>query len=226
MRLLELTADRSEIRIASLSEGTRRGKLHDLLNALREEGVVSLSDDVLSMNSTQRIKLAERLIHQGRDPKKVSSFLGWREFEIFAEDTLRQNGFQTTEHFTFKSEVGRREIDILAWNDNFLLALDCKHWRRGLSTGRVKEAAHAQVERSMALAKRPDLLHRLRIRNVEKYAILPVILALGELRERIVDGVPVVSVSKLLSFLYGVSPIDDGIQRVKVHGLRAQSQLG
>jgi hypothetical protein len=54
---------------------------------------------------------------------------------------------------------------------------------------------------------------------------MPVILALGDLRERIVEGVPIVSVSKLLSFIYGVSPVDDGIKRILVSDLAAQSRL-
>jgi len=225
MRLLEMTADNSEVSITAFGEGAEERKLRTLLQSLRDDGLVSLSNGAFSMDTAQRMRLADRLIHQGRDPRKVSSFLGWREFEDFAENTFRQNGFRTAKHFTFKSEVGRREIDILAWNDTFLLAVDCKHWLRSLSRGRMKEVARAQIERSTALAKRFDLLHRLKIGNPEKHAILPLILTLGELREPTVDGVPVVSVSKLLSFLYGVSPIDDGLVRIKVRGLGAQSRL-
>jgi Holliday junction resolvase-like predicted endonuclease len=163
--------------------------------------------------------LAEQLIHKGADPKKVSRLLDWQEFENFAEHVLTENGFSTRKHLTFRSELGRREIDILAWNDAFVFAVDCKHWLRGLSRGRMSEAAKAQVERTVALARRPELLYRLKVKSPEGRNIIPLILALGELRDRLVEGVPVVSVSTLLSFIYGVSPVDGPLKRVRIRDL-------
>ena len=177
------------------------------------------------MDEVQRVKLAEQLIHGGKDPEKVSRLLGWHEFEAFVQHILFENGFQTQKHFIFKTRAGRREIDVLAWNDTFTLAVDCKHWRSGLSTGRMRKAAQAQIERASSLARRPELLHRLNVDNPERRRITPVILALGELHERLVDGVPVVPVSKLVSFLYGLSPIDDNVKRLKVPEHGPQSRL-
>jgi hypothetical protein len=177
------------------------------------------------MDSQQRMALAEQLIHNGGDPKKISRFLGWQEFEDFTEHIFSANSFRTVKHFVFKSSNGRREIDILAWNDTLMFAVDCKHWVRGLSTGRMRDAARAQIERAVSLANRPDLLKRIKVDHTEKRSIMPVILTLGDLRERIVEGVPIVSVSKLLSFIYGVSPVDDGIRRIPVSDLEAQSRL-
>jgi len=89
----------------------------------------------------------------------------------------------------------------------------------------MRGVALAQLERVVSLANRPDLLKRLKVNQTERRSIIPVILALGDLRERIVEGVPVVSVSKLLSFIYGVSPVDDGMKRIPISGLGAQSRL-
>ena len=89
----------------------------------------------------------------------------------------------------------------------------------------MQDAARAQIERVVSLANRPDLLKRIKVDHTERRSIMPVILALGDLRERIVEGVPIVSVSKLLSFIYGVSPVDDGIKRILVSDLAAQSRL-
>jgi hypothetical protein len=89
----------------------------------------------------------------------------------------------------------------------------------------MRDAAEAQVERVIALANRPDLLKRLRVDHTERRSIIPVILALNDLRERMVGGVPVVSVSKLLSFIYGVSPVDEEMKRIPVSDLGTQSRL-
>ena len=205
-----------------------KGAQHDALDALKSMermGLLTLSDGRLSMNEEQRVMLAERLIHSGMDAKRVSRFLGWQEFEDFAESILSENRFVTRKHFVFKSSLGRREIDILAWNDTFLLAVDCKHWLRGSSYGRMKEAVQAQVERVSALAFRPELLHRLKVPRPEGRDITPVILSLEERVDRLIDGVPIVSVSKLLSFIYGISPLDSAIERVRVRS-DTQSRLG
>jgi len=215
LKLLELTNSRLSVSLKELDMLPIVG-LDDALITLGGNGLLTFSDGALTMNGRQRITLAEEMIHSGMDAKKVSRLLRWQEFEDFADSILSENGFSTRKHLIFKSRAGRREIDILAWNDTFTLAVDCKHWLRGLSPGRTKEAARAQVERAMALAKRPELLHRLKVHDLDGRTIIPVILSLGELPERLIDGVPIVCVSKLLSFIYGVSPIDTKLKRIRL----------
>jgi len=224
LKLLELTSESRSVNVVNLRT-TPQASLDAKLNTLRERGLVSVSNGVLRMDSRQRIMLAEQMIRNGGDPKKISRLLGWQEFEDFAEHTFSANGFRTAKHFVFKSKSGRREIDILAWNDSLTFAVDCKHWLRGLSIGRMRDAAQAQIERVVSLANRPDLLSRLKVDRSEKRNIMPVILALGDLRERIVEGVPIVPVSKLLSFIYGVSPVGDEMKRIPVSDLGTQSRL-
>jgi hypothetical protein len=89
----------------------------------------------------------------------------------------------------------------------------------------MRGVALAQLERVISLAYRPDLLKRLKVDHTERRSIIPVILALGDLRERVLEGVPVVSVPKLLSFIYGVSPVDDCLKRIPIYDLGAQSRL-
>jgi len=223
LKLLELTNNRPAVRQKELG-ALPRVWLDEALAALEGNGLVTFSNGILTMDRRQRIMLAEELIHSGADAKRVSRLLGWQEFEGFSQNILAENGFSTRKHFVFKSGVGRREIDILAWNDTFMLAVDCKHWLRNLSTGHMRDAAHAQLERVTALAARPELFYRLGILNPEGRMIIPVILSLGEPRDRLLDGVPIVCVSKLLSFLYGVSPIDSKLNRVRVE-LSSQSRL-
>lgn len=222
LKLLQLTSDRPFLRTSEL-ETMPPLVLESRLTALIKDGLLTISNGVLRMDGTQRILLAERLIHAGSDPRRVSRFLKWQEFEDFTERMLRENGFLTRRHFVFKSQAGRREIDVLAWNDTFMLAIDCKHWLRGLAPGRLREVVQAQIERTAQLAQRPELLGRLRVADATRRSIIPLILTLSELHDRLVDRVPVVSVSKLLSFLYGLSPVDDGLCRIGI--LNSQSRL-
>ncbi len=221
IKLLELTRHGRRLTLDQLAR-----ELHseptsfiDKLERLHDEGSVFFDQEKLELDARQRIMLADHLIHDGRDPLRVSRFLEWQEFENFAVGTFEENGFHTAKHFVFKSRVGRREIDILAWNDTFLFAVDCKHWLRGLSPTRMRDAAHAQVERTNALAERPELLIKLGVTHPERRSIIPALFALGEPRQNIADRVPVVSVSKLISFLYGISPVDHRFRSISVRDL-------
>jgi Holliday junction resolvase-like predicted endonuclease len=227
LKLLELTREKGRITVEELAAQlhTQADKLAEKLGKLAESKLISQHQRSLEINTAQRMKLAEQLIHDGQDPEKVSRSLDWKEFEEFAAESLRQNGFRTAKHVVFKSRVGRREIDLLAWNDSLLLAIDCKRWMRGLTQSRARQVAQAQVERSEALADRFDVLKKRGVSNAEKRSLMPVVLCLSAPCEGILDGVPIVAVSKLISFLYGVSPIDENFRRIPVRPWTGQSML-
>jgi Holliday junction resolvase-like predicted endonuclease len=224
---LEATRERRIIELEEFADRFQMtlDKLSARMEELAETKIITLGQGIVEVDASQRMRLAERLIHEGRDPQKVSRFLRWQEFEEFGEQTLRQNGFRTVKHIVFKGRGGRREIDLLAWNDTLLLAIDCKHWIRGISPSQARNVAQAQIERAEALAKRFDLLNKFGVSRVESRYIVPVLLCLGSPRQRIVDGVPVVGVSELISFLYGISPIDETLRRIPIKLRSAQLLL-
>lgn len=226
-KILELTKGRQRIRLDDLAEQLRikTDKLVEIVEDLAQRRLISCDRQTLEVDSAQRLMLATRLVHDGCDPHKVSRLLEWQEFEKFAAESLEENGFRTVKHLVFKSKLGRREIDLLAWNDSFLMAIDCKHWLRGLSPSSSVEVVRAQCERAEALAARVELLKKYGIDRVEGRYLMPVILCMAEPRDALVDGVPVVAVSKLISFLYGVSPVDERLRRIPVKSQMGQSLL-
>ncbi len=227
LKILELTKTRRRIRLEELAEQlhTKPDRLVELLEGLARAKLISFDHQSLEVDGAQRLVLAVRLVHAGCDPRKVSRLLEWQEFEKFAAESLEENGFRTVKHLVFKSKVGRREIDLLAWNDSFLMAIDCKHWLRGLSPSVSLEVVRAQCERAEALAGRIEILKKCRVNAPEGRYLMPVILCMSQPRDSLVDGVPVVAVSKLISFLYGVSPIDERLRRIRVESQMQQSSL-
>jgi Holliday junction resolvase-like predicted endonuclease len=227
VRLLELTKHGRRLTIVELSDALHvdRHNIEGKVQALSEQGYLTTAGDTIEANAAQRLMLAERLIQTGCDPNHVARHLKWQEFEDFAADSLKQNGFRTVKHFVFKTRNGRREIDLLAWNDNFVLAIDCKHWRRGLSASSARNAAVAQIERVVALCGRPDIIMRRGFGKPAGRKILPVIVSLCDPRESIVEGVPVVAVRKLVSFLYGISPVDNTLRMIPVKAQSEQMSL-
>ena len=228
IKLLELTKTGRRISVEELAERTHIRDV-DLvrkeIEELSQDGFVASSQGIVELDSEHRMMIAERLIGNGYDPQRISRLLEWREFEDFAASFLVRNGFGILKHFVFKTRGGRREIDLIAWNDTFLLAIDCKHWLRGLSPSQSRRIVRVQSERASALAERPDLLKRRGVDNVEKRWIMPAIFCLVDTREPIIDGVPVVAVSKLISFLYGVSPVDEKVRMIPVKVQINQSTL-
>ena len=124
----------------------------------------------------------------------------------------------------FNSHLGRREIDVLAWNDVWTLVIDCKHWSRNLTYARLRDAAKAQVQRTRALAMKPHILQKQGIRKLNA-PLVPLILSLGETHEHIIDGTPIVAISEFASFLHEASPYDSSFKTFTVKQEPAQSTL-
>lgn len=228
LRILELTKERKRLTLDELTaqlRGSESTHLTEQLIDLNRDGLVGYAQGVVEVDADHRMRVAERLIQSGYDPQRISRFLDWQEFENFAEASLQRNGFGTLKHFVFKGRVGRREIDLVAWSDTFLLLIDCKHWSRGLSPSQAKKVARAQVDRATSLAEIPELLARRGITQLDERKAIPMIFCLGTPRQFIVDGVPVVAVSKLVSFLQGVSPVGDGIRMIPFKVKTSQSTL-
>ena len=226
IKLLELTKARKRTTVGNLSRelSVDNESIQERLAPLHDAGFVSMVDGSIEQSSAQRMMLAQELIQKGRDPQRISRLLVWQEFEEFVERALIGNGYRAVRHFVFKSRLGRREIDILAWNDVWILTIDCKHWARRLVHSRMKTSAHAQIQRTCALAGRADLLQRCGIKRMD-LPLIAVILVLGEPRDRVIGGVPIVPLTKFSSFLHEGSPYEQHIAVTHVNQESRQTTL-
>ena len=198
------------------------GEVESRLQNLREKHLLKLMDGWIEQSPLQRILLAESLVSEGCDTHNVARRLGWQEFEGFAEICFEENGFRSIKHLIIKlGRHARREIDILAWNQSFTLAIDCKHWlKMGTTDSRLRKAADSQARRVADLAQRPEILHSFGLDDAETRSILPMLLTLGEARMRTWAGVPIVPVSKLSTFLSELSPFEVTLKPVPVEPSR------
>jgi restriction endonuclease len=218
IRLLELTKKHQKLTCADLERSVKGGDVESRLQNLREKNLLKLMDGRIEQSPLQRILLAESLVSNGCDPHNVARRLGWQEFEEFTEIGFEENGFRSIKHLIIKlGRRARREIDILAWNQSFTLAIDCKHWvKMGTTGSRLRQAADSQAKRVADLAQRPEILHSFGLDDAEKRSILPMLLTLGEARMRASAGVPIVPISKLSTFLTELSPFEATFKPVPV----------
>jgi hypothetical protein len=122
-------------------------------------------------------------------PEEVSRLLTWREFEGLAGALLRASGYEVRENLVLTRP--RAQIDVVARSPSLTLSVDCKHYAREPGPSSIAKFARAQLRRS-------ELLRR---KGGDPRPIASVILSMSEPKGRFVEGVAVVPVRTLRSFL-------------------------
>jgi hypothetical protein len=134
--------------------------------------------------------------------EEITKDLDWRDFEGFVSEVLSENGFRTFRNFRFSSKKRRYEVDVVALERPRIVIVDCKHW--GIRLGKVsalKVAASAHQERTMEFGNKLQELAHIDATKWGTAKIIPILVTLYQ--ERIVEkeGVLVVPIFKLNSFL-------------------------
>jgi hypothetical protein len=171
-----------------------------LISALqsRTKGVESLRDALADACSDLRLGPEEAttpvcigyaLLKLGVMPEDVSKMLSWREFEQLSAAIIRVSGYAVKENLVLKKP--RAQLDVVATGDSLLLSIDCKHYRRGHSASALAKFAQDQLRRSALLRMKLD----------DRRPIASVILSMSEPEGKFVEGVAVVPIRALRSFL-------------------------
>jgi hypothetical protein len=156
-----------------------------------EKALLSLEGE-LSMpvsDGGERILRAIAASKVGAPPETVAKFLGWREFEMFCAALLRLRGYTVSENIVLTKP--RAQIDLLARSASLALAVDCKHWKKGMGVAALAKAAEAQAGRVRALRSRTERLE----------PTVVVILVFTNEAPRFVNGAAVVPIYAFSSFL-------------------------
>ena len=178
-----------------------------VLEYLLIRGIGRLSRFGYSFSTSDRIRVALLAIQSGNDIERVSNFLSWQDFEAFASSLLNISGYATECNLRF-SKPTRMQIDVLGFNHDSRLAIviDCKHWKQNHLSA-VSLYARKQRQRTSDL-----LIHRRMILRA-----VPVLLTLHPADMRVVDGIPVVPISKFSSFIQEIPfCLDDEIETISL----------
>jgi hypothetical protein len=144
-----------------------------------------------------RMKLSLLALQKGCDIENISRSLSWKDFEGLTSEILELNGYSTKTNVHF-SKPRRMQIDVIGANNNLAIVADCKHWKR-YSLSSISSYAEKQIRRTKILCRA-----RKRIRYNISHAI-PIILTLYSVDIKLIDGVPIVPISKFKSFIEDVS---------------------
>jgi len=220
--ILRLARDSSEFSLDDLSRVAKIPgvELRKDVEVLADSGMLTLEEEIVSLDAEKRLRIALEALSQGADLEKVCRLLSWQEFEEIATRSLEANGYSTFKHFVFMLNGRRREIDAIGVGHLLVVCLDCKHWMKGIR-GRVgEEIVSRQIARVQNLAAHEPSLDRLRIGVGNDLYFVPAIVSLVEAGPRFIKHVPVVPVLKLNSFLSSIDPFVDELFTIKVKRAR------
>jgi len=171
-------------------------------------------DNVIKVNFENRLKIAIKAIQLGGDIEKVCKKLDWKEFENFVLKALEMNGYNVIKHYRFKYKNKKHEFDILAYNDLFMLCIDCKHWRHGWQKSKLLKAAKIQLDRTIAFSSLKNEISF--IKKEKTLRIFPVVLTLMDMPFKELIGVPIVSILRFNDFIYRLSPTINEFVRITI----------
>ena len=149
------------------------------------------------------IHALENVLASGLTLENVAAKMTWQRFEDLCVSILEEHGFSVRKHHRFVGNGRRYEIDVLATKTLIRkhgkgarttasgLAIDCKHWACG-KTSALRTAAKAQDERTKALRRE---------RGFYRKPIIPAVVTLFQENAVLENGVWIVPVFKLNSFL-------------------------
>ena len=202
---LRLSKDGNSVDLGDIAQRARATE--SFVRGVVTDVIGDLNNGQISLRSELRIKVALEIARAGL-PGEAARVLTWQEFERFAERCLEETGFRTEKNVRVKGEGRNWQIDVVGFHNQLVLAIDCKHWNTPSNLPRFKPMADHQ--RSATLHLLATLRERATGSDNDQQA-LPMILTLSEPPAQFAEGVVLVSVEKLPSFLSGVTPYDEGL---------------
>ncbi len=179
----------------------------DALEALVGLGIgKACSDDLFLFNIGDRLEALLLALRLNASIEEVVSILNWRDFEAFTASILEENGYEAAKNVRIRQGKKRIEIDVVGSKyvngKCIALAIDCKHWSY-ITESRLKGVVEKQVIRACML-----------LSSYKLDVVIPIIIILRD-SPILIDGVPIVPISRLRSFLYEYDVNDERMRVIK-----------
>jgi hypothetical protein len=171
------------------------------------------TNDMFAIDRMQRISLAKKAVEHGAPLSSIVEYMTWKDFEGFVASILSAHHYQCVESFRRRgtSAMHGMEIDVIGVKGNTLVAIDAKLWgiRRSKASA-LKLAAEKQKIRTNELSNELHKLAR-KMGGLQKkeYQLFPVIVTWLVEDVELHEGVPVVPIFKLNSFILDLYKYED-----------------
>lgn len=169
----------------------------------------------IHMSREKRIELAMLAIREGANISKVVGVLTWKDFEGFVAGILVENNYSCTESYRRRgnTHIHGMEIDVIGLRGRTILSVDAKLWGvRGGKASALKTAALKQRERTVSLAQEIEgLAAKMNSMKAGEYSIYPLVVTWLVEDVEIHEGIPIVPIFKLNSFVLSFDQYEDMI---------------
>ena len=157
---------------------------------------------MLVFSNVDRIRASLLALQLGCDIQECSKLLSWKDFEYFTSELLSLFEYQTKVNIILSKP--RAQLDVIGIKNDFAITIDCKHWKYNNKTT-LTMYAEKQIRRTMLWLEREKKITQ----------ALPMIITLDNAIFKFINGVPVVPILTLKSFLKEFDKDDDSILLIK-----------
>jgi hypothetical protein len=170
-------------------------------------------EGIINIDRSKRIELAQRAVRSGASIAEIVELLNWKDFEGFVASILSANTYRCVESFRRRgnSLMHGMEIDVIGVKGDTIISIDAKLWgvRSGKSSA-LKTAAEKQKVRTQELSNELGRLSK-KMKNLvpRDYRLFPVVVTWLVEEVELHEGVPVVPIFKLNSFILDFYQYED-----------------
>ncbi len=194
--------------------------LDSFLNELINDGVITRVGEGYRVNMRPHA-LIKYFMSKGLsvDLEEISGFLPWDEFEALIRLIFEEWGFRVVSRLRVPVVGTRVEFDVIAYKEPRVLLIEAKRWRRVSSSLSVIVKRH--LEKVELVSREPEvLMNRLGV-DWGEALLIPVVVTWHRAYTEILNGVPVVSIYQVNSFIMELDAIIDYVRvfRVSWRGL-------
>ena len=173
-----------------------------LLNFLAKNKIVVLLDkngkQTLLFSEMDRIRGSLLALQLGCDIQDCSKVLSWKDFEYFTSELLTMFEYNTKVNIVLSKP--RAQLDVVGIKKDFAITIDCKHWKY-INKTTLTIYAEKQIRRTMLWLQREKKITK----------ALPIIITLNNAFFKFINGVPIVPILTLKSFLNDFDKTDESI---------------
>ena len=223
----EITQAITEI-LRQTKEGGEVSSTGSLTEEVLDQLGVSLSSGIpIQVNRTQRIDLARRAVKEGANIADVVDLLTWKDFEGFVASILSENTYRCVERYRRRgnSLIQGMEIDVIGVKGNTIISIDAKMWSiRSGKASALKTAAEKQKKRTLELSEELNKLsEKMGTLTERTYRLFPVLVTWLVEEVELHEGVPVVPIFKLNSFILDLDQYEDLVVSNSVYYSRSSN---
>lgn len=175
---------------------------NQLLNFLARNQIGILLDkngkQTLLFSEMDRIRASILALQLGCDIQECSKVLSWKDFEYFTSELLTMFEYITKVNIVLSKP--RAQLDVIGIKNDFAITIDCKHWKYNNKTT-LTLYVEKQIRRTILWLQREKKITK----------ALPIIITLDNPCFKFINGVPIVPILTLKSFLNEFDKTDESL---------------